>query len=484
MKVLDRSINAWQLGILIFILLFANKILVLPSLLFEGAKMESLFALLFLCACEFGLVVLFYFAKKKFPTQSFSKIVREHLGNITKIMFYFLIMIFFLAKAVLLYNVTYIFFRNLIYKDTSNFLILFCFLPIINHLAICGLRVLGRTTQIFFPIIFGILFFCIVVGVFGINNRPLFFSSSFMSILETGARHISPFGDMMFLFLIMDRVEIKKGQWKIIFSSTAISLLFVFAINLVFMLSYTFTCFMHPYAIFEIMSFVKEYGGLGRIDIISMVLIILLAYFHLTIYLKCFMLSFHEVFRKIDMIYSVLSFNFFFIIIVVFFIVNLESAIVFGQEILPYSIILPYAILPIILLICCIKNKNIKNDNFRKIIKNNKKDIKNMQKNANFNKKTTIFSKQIKKSIFLTLKKTNKNLYIFSKNITTKFKAKLKKVLIDLNLINSKNKILKLKKKEVFDFEKLNFKNYYSKIFMQKHFKICKRKREMSEVTK
>ena len=39
----DKSITAWQAGIMIFILMFANKVLLLPSLLFEGAKFESIF---------------------------------------------------------------------------------------------------------------------------------------------------------------------------------------------------------------------------------------------------------------------------------------------------------------------------------------------------------------------------------------------------------------------------------------------------------
>ncbi|MDE6583147.1 MAG: hypothetical protein K2K31_00650, partial [Clostridia bacterium] len=70
MTVKDRSITAWQLGILIFMLMFANKILVLPSLLYEGAKLEGYFVPIILFILEFGLVYLFYRMKKAFPTQS------------------------------------------------------------------------------------------------------------------------------------------------------------------------------------------------------------------------------------------------------------------------------------------------------------------------------------------------------------------------------------------------------------------------------
>lgn len=356
MIVRDKSVNVWQIGILLFILLFANKILVLPSLLYEGAKAEAFFVPIFLFAIEICLLFLFYKIKTKYPTQSFTEIVRARFGKIVAKLVFFLIMVYFLCKAVLLYNITYIFFRTLIYKEADNILFLFCFLPIINHLAISGLRVMGRTAQLFFPIILVVTLFCIIVGIFGINNTPLFFESTFSDVIITALKHSSSFGDVLFLFVFMDKIQVKKGQWKVLFSFTAVAMIIVTIITVVFVFSYTYTSFMHPYAIFEIMSYVKEYGGLGRIDIISMILIIIYTYFHLAIYLKLFMASFNSVFDKIDEIYSVLSFNFLFLILINFLVLNLEKAIVFGENILPYFSIIPFIIVPVLcMVLLCIK---------------------------------------------------------------------------------------------------------------------------------
>jgi len=347
MKVLDRNITTWQAGILLFILLFANKILLLPSLLYEGAKMESIFVPVILFLLEIGLLFLFYKLKMKYPTEKFSEIVKKHFGKTVKVVLYICLAIFFLSKAILLYNVTYVFFRNLIYKDAGNFLFLFCFIPIINHMAICGLRVMGRTAQLFFPVIVIIVIFCLIVGVFDITSAPLWFEGSALDVLKIGLKHISSFGDVIFLFVIMDRVRVKKGDWKILFSLASVAAILVIAIAFIFMLSYTYTSFMHSYALFEIMSFVKEYGGLGRIDIISMVVIVLFSYFHLAIYLKSFMFSFQEIFPKISEIYSVLTFDLLFLVVVEFFIVNLESTIFYSESILPYVTIISFAVIPI-----------------------------------------------------------------------------------------------------------------------------------------
>lgn len=363
MTVKDKSVSAWQIGILLFILLFANKILVLPSLLYEGAKVEAFFIPIILFAFDLGLLILFYKVKTKFPTQSFAEIIKEHFGKVVTYIVFILIMIFFICKAVLLYNITYIFFRNLIYKETDNILFLFCFLPVINHLAISGLRVMGRTAQLFFPVIVVITLFCIVVGFFGIGSTPLFFDSSFSDVMLTAFKHISSFGDVLFLFVFMDKIQIKKGQWKILFSLAGSAMIVVTIITVVFIFSYTYTSFMHPYALFEIMSYVKEYGGLGRIDIISIVLIIIYTYFHLAIYLKTFMASFNVVFRKIDEIYSVLTFNFLFLIFINFLVLNLEKAVFYGEDILPYFSVISFIVVPLICLVhLCFKHRKKRGD--------------------------------------------------------------------------------------------------------------------------
>ncbi len=466
MKVLDRTINAWQMGILIFVLMLANKILVLPSLLFEKANIESLFLLFFFFALELGVLFLFQKLKEKFPAERFDQILQNHFGKTVRVIFYVAFMIFFLSKAVLLYNVTYIFFRNLIYKDTSNVLILFCFLPVICHLAICGLRVLGRTMQIFFPIVLTILIFCLIVGVFGINSRVIWFQTPFLEIIKTGAEHISPFGDMIFLFLIMDRVEIKKGQWAIPYTFFALSSIIVIAVALVFMLSFTYTSFMHPYAIFEIVSFIKEFGGLGRIDIIAMVAIIMLAYFHLAIYLKAFMFAFEGVFSKIDKIFSVITFVFAFVIVVNFFIINLETAVVFGEKILPFALIFPYFILPIFVAILLFWKE--KKTNETKAFRNDFQSKKNqkMRKNAaNLQQKENLILKDSKK--FAQKMPQIHEKFDFSFKNRAKNKQKQEKDAENLQKKEEKSlnfekfekqKILKKPQKTAFFAQKINFK--------------------------
>ncbi len=354
----DKTIGAWQTGILLFFLIFANKILVLPSLLFNNAKFEGLIASVFLFLLEFGLLVLFWKLKKKFPTERFFDVVKNNFGKIVTVIVFVFVGIFFLAKMILLYNVTYIFFRNLIYKESNNTLFLICLLPVVNHMAICGVRTIGRTAQLFFPGAVAILLFAVVVGAFGINSSVIVEQSSFSNIVIATIKHISVFGDTIILFLFMDKIQVKKKEWKIVFSLFAAGVISVTAIILVFFLSYTYTSFLHPFAFFEILSYVKEYGGIGRLDIISMVFIIFLTYFQLAIYLKAFFVCFDGIFPKLDRIYSVLVFNFAFILLIRFAVINLSRIIIYAEEFLPYFAIIAFGIVPVCCLVALLVKKH------------------------------------------------------------------------------------------------------------------------------
>lgn len=356
----DKSINAWQTSIIIFVLIFANKVLILPSLLFEDAKMESIFVPVVLSVFEMAILFVFYRLKIAFPNQSFSYVLRNNCGKFVMHAVYVLFAIYFLSKAILIYNITYIFFKTVIYKDGNNFLFLFCLLPIINHLACCGLRATGRTTQLFFPVVLVLVVFCIVVGIFGISGKSLMFQSSLSDVFMTTIKHISAFGDMIFLFVFMGKINIKKGQWKIVFSLSGLAFVLVVVMTVVFMLSYNYTAFMHPFALFEIMNYVKEFGGTGRIDILSMIVIIIMTYFQLAFYLKAFMASFQTIFYKINKIYSLLTFDLLFLFLVNFVVLNLEIAVYYGENILPFVSIFSFVIVPAISIFCQLRKKRRK----------------------------------------------------------------------------------------------------------------------------
>ena len=343
----DKTMSVWQAGICLFIIIFANKILLLPSLLYSLANIEGMFAYLFSFTLEIGLLTLFIFVKRKYTNISFSQLVREKLGVITLKIFYILLCLFFFCKLILIYNVTYIFFKDLIYKNSDSFLFIICLLPIINYLAYSTPRVLGRTAMVFFPIILIVLIFCTVTSLISVNDTPLFFQSSAFDVFLATIKHISAFGDAIFLFVFMDKIEYKKGDGKKLYFFAGLAILFVLLIEIAFYFSYTYTSFMHPYAIFETMGNIKDYGGLGRIDAVAVILVIILTYFQMSIYLKSFTISFKEIFPKLSINYALITFDFLFLIVVYLLIRNLERTILYAESVLPYFSLISFVLVTI-----------------------------------------------------------------------------------------------------------------------------------------
>lgn len=354
----DRSMNGWQTGIVLFILVFANKILLLPSLLYRDADMFGFLVYIVLFLLETALLVLFFVLKYKYPHMSFKNLIVKHFGKVTMIIFSILFIIYFFGKAVLVYNVTYLFFKNLIYMENNGILYAICFLPVVNHLAVSGTRVLGRTCQLFFPVILVTMLFCVIISFFGIDTEPLLFQNSLSSVWLSAIHHISSFGDTILLFILMDKIELKQGDWKIISSLYALAVTLVMGLVIGFYLSYTFTSFMHPYAIFEVLTFIKDYGGVGRIDVISMILIMFLSYFHLSIFLKGFTVSFHNIFEKLPKQYSLITFDISFLLVIFLVIRNLERTIVYAENYLPYLSIISFILVPILTIIFLFMKKH------------------------------------------------------------------------------------------------------------------------------
>lgn len=339
--------SIWQAGVCVFIIIFANKILLLPSMLYSIANIEGLWIYPISFLFELGLVTLFIFLKRRYQNISFSELIRKKLGVITLKIFYILLCLFFFCKLILIYNITYIFFKDLIYKDSGSFLFLICLLPIINYLAYSSPRVIGRTAQLFFPVILIVLIFCTVTSLLSANDMPLFFQSSAKDVFLALVKHLSAFGDTIFLFVFMDKIEYKKGDGKKLYFFAGLGILFVLSIACAFYFSYTYTSFMHPYAIFETMGNIKDYGGLGRIDAVAVILVIILSYFQMAIYLKSFTISFHEIFPKLNVNYALISFDVLFLVVVSLFVRNLERTVMYAESILPYFSLISFVLVPL-----------------------------------------------------------------------------------------------------------------------------------------
>ncbi len=351
----DDKISAWQTGILIFVLMFANKVLVLPSLVEGKAKWEVILIFGLLFSFESMLLAVFYFVKKRNPETSFFELLKNRFGNVFLISVCIFLFFYFFSKSVFLYSIIRVFLRSVMYRKCANILFVVCLLPVVNFVAYAGVRSFGRTLQIFFPILFFAILGCLIVGVLASKNDLIFYGLDFKSFALNAFKYSGAFGDMAFLFLIMDKIKIKKSQWKVVFSLSAVGMAFVVAVCVVFVFTYSSTAFLHPFAFFELLSFVKEYEGLGRLDIIPVLVIMFLTYFQMAVYFKAMLLTMENVFVKTDEKYFVGFVDVMFVLVVSVFLTNLSTTLWFVQHVLSVFSIAVFVLLPFISI--CLKRR-------------------------------------------------------------------------------------------------------------------------------
>ncbi len=345
----NKSISAWQSGIMLFVLAFANKVLILPSLIGKKSRIEAMIVLSCLFLFDMILLFLFFLTKRKHPNKSLFELIKSALGNGFLVFFSILCCIFFFSKAVFLFNVFQNFMRSVMYKNAVTLVFLICLLPVAGYFVLSGIRTMCRTMQMFFPILAIVSLFCVVVGFFQLQDQTIMSSFSFLDFSFDTFKHIGAFGDSLILFLFMDKISVSKGEWKVVFSLSILGDVFVFLICAIYLFSYPYTYFLHPFAVFELLSFVKEYNGLGRIDIIVVILMMIFFIFQFSIYMLGFVFSFKNICPFFSENYIVGLFDFVFAIVIYFFVTNIQTTIFFGENIMSFSTAIPLILLPVLI---------------------------------------------------------------------------------------------------------------------------------------
>lgn len=281
---MSNKISAGQAGVVAFILVMANKILLLPSLLYQTVHADGLIimAVQFL----FDILTLFIFVKLKttFPNEKLYDVLTMKLGKVCAKLIYLVLLIFFFFKVVLTFSISYLYFQQQVYQDEFINIAFICIFPIACFGVVKGLRSLARTIELFYYIIITGVIICLSFSLFTQLNTPLFFQSSISELALTLYRHIFTFGDFLFLFLVMDRIEMTKKQSKKIYINAILGMVLVFALYTIFYCKYHITAFMHNNALSDVVVFTVEFNAFGRLDVIAMITISFITIFQFNIF--------------------------------------------------------------------------------------------------------------------------------------------------------------------------------------------------------
>ena len=235
-----EQISTTQWCVLVFICSMAIKMFMVPALLVKVSKNDSIFVMCFYLLLEIINTLLVVLTAKRNPDKTYYEILQSALGNmVAKIMIaYFTV--FLLVKYLLILSEIKVFFSVSVY-DSINWKVMI--LPII---ALCityankTLRAIGRSAEIFVPIIIvSTLVLCVfLIGNIEISNLLPFFSNGAEDFVRGIKTFPVWFGDVSLLLICLGNIKITKRTVMFTVIARVISALLVVAFSTIMFATY------------------------------------------------------------------------------------------------------------------------------------------------------------------------------------------------------------------------------------------------------
>lgn len=354
---MNKKINARQTGLIIFLCIMANKILLLPSLMYQEARADSIFVLIILFLFELGLIPIFINMKRSYPDEKLLNILSKKMTPFVGKVIYLVLLVYFFFKIILTFSIVYVYLKQQVYQDEFLFLAIISIFPVINYATIKGLRPLTRTIELFFGVIVVGFLVCLSFSLFTDFSLPVFFVSTVKDLAGSFYKNIFSFGDFLMLFLLIDRIGLKKGDGKVLFRYAFFAIFLVLALFFIFFSKYQITAFMHNNAISDVLVLSIQFNAVGRLDIIAMLTVMIITLFQLAIFNYAFCDCLVNIFPLMKMPYAVAVFDILFFVLYYFFIGEYEIVIANFSNWQPILGMIVNYVFPVIFLILALIEK-------------------------------------------------------------------------------------------------------------------------------
>ena len=359
-----NTISMRQTGILLLFSIFTTKLLLLPALMFEDVKADSIFSIILLFSLELLTLPVLFKLKRKFPDKKLHDILKEYLTTVIAKIIIFILMFFVLIKSILTFSIVYVYFKQQIYQDEFVWIALIACIAVISHAVLGGLRPMSRTMEIFIGVVVSGFVFCLAISLFTPISTPTFFVSSAKDVFWAIYKYAFTFGDFVFLYLIIDKIDYKKNEEKKVYFYAIFAMTLVVTLFFLFYSKYQVTAFMHNNALADLLVFSVQFNAVGRLDIIAMITIMLITLFEIEIMCYLFCDGFTSLFPLLNKKYAIVVYDVLFLSLYYFFIGKYEIMVHSTTIWLPIVGVFVGYVLPLIcLIISFIKRRKYEKNN-------------------------------------------------------------------------------------------------------------------------
>lgn len=354
---MQKQITVRQGAILVFIIMIATKLTILPSMISYNSANDTWLIFAFSLLLDFVISIAIIALMQKLDETIFS-FIKKKFGKIVAIILFVILGLFFAIKIVDVVLECYIMLNEKIYIQINSLWYLITVGVVIIYFGTRELRSLGRTIEILFTLIVGILILALLISSSDadVTNILPLAGTGIKRLSQNMFTHYAWFGDSLVMLFFVGNIKKEKNMGKKLMlsylASTVLVLVFVVAFTAVF----ANTASIHRSCVLDICEILPRLLTEGRFNwivdfVYPIVPVLAIAVFS---YISCNCFSFGIV--QITKRKKLASIWLLFVLVaclLVMFRFRWEEFYAFNTTIMPYvSIALQY-FLPIILLILC-----------------------------------------------------------------------------------------------------------------------------------
>ena len=361
---MNESMTVRQTACICALSLIALKLCSLPSLLSKLGGTSAIIITIFMFFVDILILFIFLKAKEKYPKYSLYELLQKYLGKIVAKIIYLLIYAIFFCKLSVLINEGVVYMKNVVDEEYRIIIFLFTFLPVVTAMVYGGLTSTARTCEFGYVFVLVGIVACLFLAKIDLEFGELgpVLKNGVIGVIKPAFECSFWFTDFLFVAILSDKIKLQKNfKRTILFFVTIIALLMTLFYTVYFRL-FRETGYIHETAIANITQYKKNIGNVGNADVIESLVYLFTIYLQGSIYLTCICNIFGKVTNDNSKIHALIVANGVIIITQCVVLYNLEQLIVFSYEVLKYSTILVWGIIPLFYLLLFIfdRGKDVK----------------------------------------------------------------------------------------------------------------------------
>lgn len=294
-----NQLTTRQAGILMFFSIIALKLITFPALYAKYCGVNGYLAVAFNMALDLIILGVLMWISKHHPTDKIKDFLMRYLGKAGTHILLFLMFIFFFFKSAYLLKELHHYLLNTLFNNLNFLYFLIPIILVASFIMSKSLRALGRSAEIFFPLVLFTLVFTLIIpyGYVDIANLLPFMENGVHPILDASMHCSFSTGDFFIFFIIMGNVKLEKNSYKKIFNYALSATIFVVVFYIVFFAVYGDLGYLSIVAVGDLPFFSSFPSSVGRVDWITINLWMIAVIFQTGVFLHCGVTCFNQTFN-------------------------------------------------------------------------------------------------------------------------------------------------------------------------------------------